>query len=59
MYMTETYTELSQLGLASCNNMNSGVLDLLISNNSMHLQELCMDYTQLEGALNLLVYLGV
>ena len=53
--MIETFSELRQIGLASCNNIDNGLLSQLVGNNASKLQELCMDYTQLDGALEVLV----
>ncbi|EAR99328.2 hypothetical protein TTHERM_01122700 (macronuclear) [Tetrahymena thermophila SB210] len=51
LHMEQIYNNLTSLGLASCNGINKEILSSLISKNCSQLQELCMDYTQLEGAL--------
>ncbi|KAL4478505.1 hypothetical protein ABPG74_006740 [Tetrahymena malaccensis] len=51
LHMEQIYNNLTSLGLASCNGINKEILSSLISKNSSQLQELVMDYTQLEGAL--------
>ncbi|KAL4510430.1 hypothetical protein ABPG72_020892 [Tetrahymena utriculariae] len=51
LHMEQIYNNLTSLGLASCNGINREILSSFISKNSSQLQELIMDYTQLEGAL--------